>query len=209
MFAVNHTTPLKSNIAGDQRLRPISGAGGNGSHRSKTYVRLNRRGGSVRAAISKGDKAVGSSVPVQRKDANGSLISSSSSLSSSLSPVGGTEVRAVVTIRKKMKEKLTEKVEDQWEFFINGIGQGIQIQLISEELDPGNLLFFNHFFSKIKIIIYVSLLLLRIFFCLCLKKKKKKKKKKKSRTNFRTLNFYYLHGKMFDFNGFFFFLIVF
>ncbi|GMN49173.1 hypothetical protein TIFTF001_018336 [Ficus carica] len=138
MFAVNHTTPLRSNIAGDQRLRPISGAGGNGSHRSKTYVRLNGRGGSVRAAISKGDKAVGSSVPVQRKDANGSLISSSSSSSSSSSPspAGGTEVRAVVTIRKKMKEKLIEKVEDQWEFFINGIGQGIQIQLISEELDP-------------------------------------------------------------------------
>lgn len=150
MFAVNHTTPLKSNIAGDQLLRPISGAGGNGSHRSKTYVRLNGRGGTVRAAISKEDKAVGSSVPVQRKDANGSLMSSSSSSSSSSpSSAGGTEVRAVVTIRKKMKEKLTEKVEDQWEFFINGIGQGIQIQLISEELDPGNLLFFLiNFFSN-------------------------------------------------------------
>ena len=36
-----------------------------------------------------------------------------------------------------MKEKLTEKMEDQWEFFVNGIGQGIQIQLVSEEVDPG------------------------------------------------------------------------
>ncbi|KAL5552464.1 hypothetical protein UlMin_039865 [Ulmus minor] len=35
-----------------------------------------------------------------------------------------------------MKEKLTEKIEDQFEYFVNGIGQGIQIQLLSQEIDP-------------------------------------------------------------------------
>lgn len=49
----------------------------------------------------------------------------------------GIDVRAVITIRKKMKEKLTDKIEDQWESFITGIGQGILIQLISEDIDPG------------------------------------------------------------------------
>ena len=56
---------------------------------------------------------------------------------SSASASGGIDVRATIKIRKKMKEKLTEKVEDQWEYFVNGIGQGISIRLISEEIDPG------------------------------------------------------------------------
>lgn len=60
---------------------------------------------------------------------NGSLASSSKS--------GSINVKAVITIRKKMKERLTEKIEDQWESFINGIGKGILIRLISEEIDPG------------------------------------------------------------------------
>jgi lipoxygenase len=47
-------------------------------------------------------------------------------------------VRAVITIRKKIKEKINEKIEDQWEYFVNGIGKGILIQLVSEEIDPGN-----------------------------------------------------------------------
>ncbi|XP_004135305.1 lipoxygenase 6, chloroplastic [Cucumis sativus] len=55
---------------------------------------------------------------------------------SSASASGGIDVRATIKIRKKMKEKLTEKVEDQWEYFVNGIGQGISIRLISEEIDP-------------------------------------------------------------------------
>ncbi|OIW18006.1 hypothetical protein TanjilG_07590 [Lupinus angustifolius] len=46
------------------------------------------------------------------------------------------EVKAMITIRKKMKEKLIDKIEDQWEYFINGVGQGIQIQLISHQIDP-------------------------------------------------------------------------
>ncbi|KAM7487171.1 hypothetical protein LguiB_024655 [Lonicera macranthoides] len=57
-------------------------------------------------------------------------------VSSSGKGEGGIDVRAVITIRKKMKEKLTDKIEDQWESFITGIGQGILIQLISEDIDP-------------------------------------------------------------------------
>lgn len=60
-----------------------------------------------------------------------------SSTISSSSSSGGIDVRAMIRIRKKMKEKLTEKIEDQWEYFVNGIGHGISIRLISEEIDPG------------------------------------------------------------------------
>jgi hypothetical protein len=49
----------------------------------------------------------------------------------------GIEVRVVLTVKNKMKEKLLEKIEDSWEYFINGIGKGITIQLVSEEIDPG------------------------------------------------------------------------
>lgn len=69
---------------------------------------------------------------VERKDVNGSLL-----VSPPTEKEGMVDVRAVITIRKKMKEKLVDKIEDQWEYFINGIGQGIMIQLISEEIDPG------------------------------------------------------------------------
>ncbi|KAI3856227.1 hypothetical protein MKX03_027809 [Papaver bracteatum] len=46
------------------------------------------------------------------------------------------DVKAAITIRKKMKEKLIDKIEDHWEALINGVGKGIVIQLISEDLDP-------------------------------------------------------------------------
>ncbi|KAM7251104.1 hypothetical protein ACFE04_022987 [Oxalis oulophora] len=46
------------------------------------------------------------------------------------------DVTAVVTIRKKFKEKINELIEHQWELFLNGIGQGISIQLVSQHLDP-------------------------------------------------------------------------
>lgn len=49
---------------------------------------------------------------------------------------GVIEVRAVVTIKKKMKENFGEMVEDQWESLLNGVGQGIQIQLVSDQIDP-------------------------------------------------------------------------
>lgn len=51
----------------------------------------------------------------------------------------GINVRAVVTIKKKMKEKIGEKLGDQWEYLVNGVGQGIKIQLISHDIDPGYL----------------------------------------------------------------------
>lgn len=48
-------------------------------------------------------------------------------------------MRVVLTVRNKLNEKLVEKIEDRWEYFINGIGQGIVVQLVSEEMDPGKL----------------------------------------------------------------------
>ncbi|KAH0991875.1 hypothetical protein GBA52_003358 [Prunus armeniaca] len=129
MYAVKQptTASLKSNVAVDRR---VTGSG--------TYIKVRKASvlgsgsrvnghGSVRAVISGGDKAVEASTPVQSKDVTGSLVPSSSE---------GIQVKAVVTIRKKMKEKITEKIEDQWEFFVNGIGQGIMIQLISDQVDP-------------------------------------------------------------------------
>lgn len=129
MYALKQPlTPFKSSIACSRRLtgKFIK------VRTAPTFGSRPNRHGSVRAVISGGDKAAveASTPPVQSKDLNASLVPSSSS-----SPI---EVKAVVTIRKKMKEKVSEKIEDQWEFFINGIGQGIMIQLISEEIDPGN-----------------------------------------------------------------------
>ncbi|CAA7405161.1 unnamed protein product [Spirodela intermedia] len=46
------------------------------------------------------------------------------------------EVRAVVTIRKKMKKNINERVVEHWDSFVHGIGRGILIQLVSEEVDP-------------------------------------------------------------------------
>lgn len=132
MYAVKQptTAALKSTAAVDRR---VNGSG--------YYVRIGKarvpssgtrpnRHGSVRAVISGGDKAsVEAATPLTSKGVNG--------LSSS-SGGGEIQVKAVVTIRKKMKEKIIEKIEDQWEFFVNGIGQGILIHLISEQVDPGN-----------------------------------------------------------------------
>lgn len=90
------------------------------------------------AVISGGDnKTVEAPKVVETSEKyNGSLPSSSSG--------GGlVDVRAVITIRKKMKEKIAEKLDEHWESFINGIGQGILIQLISQDLDPGKFLFYN------------------------------------------------------------------
>lgn len=70
---------------------------------------------------------------VQVDQENESVSSSASASTRS----DGIDVKAVITIRKKMKEKLSERIEDQWESFIIGIGQGILIQLISQDIDPG------------------------------------------------------------------------
>lgn len=93
----------------------------------------------IRAVISSGDSKAGVETTEKFEESNGSLVSSSRS--------GGINVRAVITIRKKMKERLTEKIEDQWESFINGIGRGISIQLISEDIDPGKR--FNYFLAEL------------------------------------------------------------
>lgn len=82
----------------------------------------------MRAVISRGDSKTGAEIAEKILEGNnGSLASSSSS----------RNVRAVITIRKKMKERLSDKIEDQWESIINGIGRGILIQLISEDIDSG------------------------------------------------------------------------
>ncbi|KAB2041836.1 hypothetical protein ES319_D02G174900v1 [Gossypium barbadense] len=90
-----------------------------------SFSRTTRSRPLVRAVISD-DKAVESAKtsPLDQKHSNGSSDSSSK------------QVKAVVTIKKKMKENITEKIENQWEMLMNGIGRGILIQLISEEIDP-------------------------------------------------------------------------
>lgn len=96
-------------------------------HGFRSTVRANQK--SIRAVISSEDSKTAANVVETSKGRNGL---SDSSLKNS-----GIEVKAVITIRKKMKEKLVDKVEDQWESFMNGIGRGILIQLISEVIDPG------------------------------------------------------------------------
>ncbi|CAN4090618.1 unnamed protein product [Withania somnifera] len=70
----------------------------------------------------KGAKLVGKS----GEKSNGSLIS----------PEKVRDVKVVITLRKKMKEKISDKIQDQWESLMNGIGRGILIQLISQDIDP-------------------------------------------------------------------------
>lgn len=128
MFTVKPDCSSKAGIAVRRSQAAFSGSGK--SRRSRLRVpelRVNGKG-SVRAVISSGDKTLEAASPLESKgESNGSLGSLRG---------GGIEVRAVVTVRKKMKETLTEKMEDQWEFFVNGFGQGIIIRLISEEIDP-------------------------------------------------------------------------
>ncbi|XP_065876600.1 lipoxygenase 6, chloroplastic [Euphorbia lathyris] len=124
MYGLKQVSNLNPEIA-FRRSQPV--AGKNGFYRRTTRLPVTRvgYGGSVRirAVISSDDKIV--------ESVNGGLpavvVSSSDEV---------IEVRAVITIRKKIKEKVNEKIEDQWEYFVNGIGQGILIQLISEDVDP-------------------------------------------------------------------------
>lgn len=85
---------------------------------------------SIRTVISSevNKTAAAAKLVEKSQGSNGPLASSSVS--------GGIEVSAVVTIRRKMKENITDKFEDQWESFMNGIGRGILLQLISEDIDP-------------------------------------------------------------------------
>ncbi|GAB2220415.1 hypothetical protein Droror1_Dr00008065 [Drosera rotundifolia] len=46
------------------------------------------------------------------------------------------KVKAEVTIRKKIKERLSDIMEEQWSGFVSNFGHGVLIQLISEDIDP-------------------------------------------------------------------------
>ncbi|GAV89579.1 Lipoxygenase domain-containing protein/PLAT domain-containing protein [Cephalotus follicularis] len=124
------SSPLSSKLCVRGSPAIITGAGTNGILRWARVGHGMKENGSIRALISSEDKSITADArqSIVTKDVNGSLVSGSLK--------GGVDVRAAVTIRKKMKEKINERIEDQWEFFVNGIGQGIVIQLISEEVDP-------------------------------------------------------------------------
>ncbi|XP_041011237.1 urease-like [Juglans microcarpa x Juglans regia] len=141
MFMLNPAGPPQSDISGGV-LRTSLAFFGESSiiliRRTQLLVfdsQVNRNG-LIRAVISSDDKTLEAASTLESKESNGSLLTSG----------GGIEVRAMVTVRKKMKETITEKIEDQWEFFVNGFGQGIVIQLISEELDIGQCFFSFLFF---------------------------------------------------------------
>lgn len=131
MLTAQHTLTGKPDLsAATRRTAAIGGA----THVPGFRSRVKGSRGYVRAVISGGDNktqetATAAVEKVSPKGYNGSLFSSSPNS-------GWIDVRAVITIRKKMKEKINEKIEDLLEGFVNGIGQGILLQLISEEIDP-------------------------------------------------------------------------
>lgn len=125
----------KSNLNYPSPRRRHAGAGisgGAASARFEDGLAHFGNGLRVKAAISSGDRSVETTAPApsvkEGKNGNGSLMGSS--------PGGRIQVRAVLTIRRKIKEGLIDKVEDQWFSFLNSIGQGILLQLISEQIDP-------------------------------------------------------------------------
>uniref|UniRef100_A0A0D6QUV2 Lipoxygenase n=1 Tax=Araucaria cunninghamii TaxID=56994 RepID=A0A0D6QUV2_ARACU len=46
------------------------------------------------------------------------------------------DVQAVVTVRRKRKERLRESLERHWDSLIDGIGRNVVMQLVSESIDP-------------------------------------------------------------------------
>ncbi|MCI25249.1 lipoxygenase 6 choloroplastic-like, partial [Trifolium medium] len=101
-------------------------------HRRIISQSSGRRNVQVHAVISGGDSKTATS-PLDSKENNGLVVQRGSGSSGGSNNGEVLEVKAVVTIRKKMKSNI---VEDQLEYFINGAGQGIQIQLVSEQIDP-------------------------------------------------------------------------
>ncbi|XP_022881763.1 lipoxygenase 6, chloroplastic [Olea europaea var. sylvestris] len=81
----------------------------------------------VRAVIRSGDNNTKVDTARKLTENNGPLASSKHA---------GIHVRAVITIRKKIKENILEKIEDNWESLMSGIGRGILIKLISQDIDP-------------------------------------------------------------------------
>ncbi|KAL2903617.1 Lipoxygenase 6 chloroplastic [Bienertia sinuspersici] len=124
------TPTIKPNLNDPSLHRRFPGVGifdaGKNAKPKKTQM---PRGLKVRAVISSGDKTVESSAPSTKevKDGSGSFLGSSGN---------EIKVRAVVTIKKKIRQRLVDKVEDQFFNFLNSIGQGIFLQLISEQVDP-------------------------------------------------------------------------
>ncbi|KAK2384092.1 linoleate 13S-lipoxygenase 2-1, chloroplastic [Trifolium repens] len=102
------------------------------SHRRIISRSSGRQNVQIQAVISGGDSKITTS-PLDIKETNGSVVQGGSGSSGGSNNGEVLEVKAVVTIRKKMKSNI---VEDQLEYFINGAGQGIQIQLVSEQIDP-------------------------------------------------------------------------
>ncbi|GAB4829334.1 hypothetical protein Ancab_019003 [Ancistrocladus abbreviatus] len=72
----------------------------------------------VRAVISSDDRTVDNPAPAPALE------------------ISGTKIKAVVRIRRRMRENLVDKIEGQWRSFIDSTSQGILIQLISEQNDP-------------------------------------------------------------------------
>ncbi|XP_028790511.1 lipoxygenase 6, chloroplastic-like isoform X2 [Neltuma alba] len=136
MFVLNPASSLASNLSDNAfRRSPATHAGAFTGRRRKSRILapsgsrvVNWNVTSIRAVIS--SSSGGKTADTATSPADGTVPSSTSSGSE------GIQVRAVVTIRKKMKQKITDKLEDQWESLVNGFGLGIQIQLISEEIDP-------------------------------------------------------------------------
>ncbi|GMH01513.1 hypothetical protein Nepgr_003352 [Nepenthes gracilis] len=130
MLAARTIPSIKPNRSG--RPHPLLvGAGISGAVKNAGNRKTHLSGVGVRAAISSGDRTVETPAPAATApqidgDGGGSLLTSSS----------GIHVRAVVKIRKKMRETLKDKIEDQWCSLINSIGQGISILLISAQIDP-------------------------------------------------------------------------
>ncbi|XP_054808039.1 lipoxygenase 6, chloroplastic [Prosopis cineraria] len=137
MFVLNPANTLKPILSDDTvRRSPLIHASANSRRTRKIRIsapgsRVNRNvTNTIRAVISSGGKTADTATsPADGDKTTGTVLSS-------FSGSEGIQVRAAVTIRKKMKKTITDKLEDQWEYFVNGLGLGIQIQLISEEIDP-------------------------------------------------------------------------
>ncbi|GAA0185728.1 oxygenase [Lithospermum erythrorhizon] len=111
-----------------RRVEAISGSGKNGGIALKSSqlhgLSKNMKCKPIRAVISGGDDKKVVDEAEEKKRQLSSLRR------------GDLDVRTVITIRKNIKEKITEKVEDQWESLVTSLGRGIMVQLISEEIDP-------------------------------------------------------------------------
>ena len=125
-------SPVKTNLYGVGLVRspafPVL------PRRLQHRVPLSRQ---VRAVISREEKAVDQE---DEKSINRSVVySSSPAFPWQRSKYTGTKtVMAVVKIRRKMREKLTERLGHQFELLMKAVGQGMLVQLVSEDIDPGS-----------------------------------------------------------------------